>query len=56
MYFFLEKPAMAAVRTKWAASKIYDHLARSGQRDLSDIPAKTINRQHHLDRPRADHL
>jgi peptidoglycan/LPS O-acetylase OafA/YrhL len=56
MYFFLEKPAIAAVRTKWAASKVYDHLARSGQRDLSAISAQTINRQHHLDRPRADHL
>ena len=26
MYFLLEKPAMAAVKTKWAASKVYDHL------------------------------
>ena len=56
MYFFLEKPAMAAVRTKWAASTVNVHLTRSRQRDLSAIPPKTIKRQHHLDQPRADHI
>jgi peptidoglycan/LPS O-acetylase OafA/YrhL len=39
-YGHFEKPAMATVRTKWAASKVYDHLTRSRQRDLSAIPAK----------------
>jgi peptidoglycan/LPS O-acetylase OafA/YrhL len=40
MYFFLEKPAMATVRTKWVASKLHDHLTRSRQQDLSAIPAR----------------
>ena len=40
MYFFLEKPAMAAVRTRWGASRVYEHLTRSHRRLLSAIPAK----------------
>jgi peptidoglycan/LPS O-acetylase OafA/YrhL len=40
MYFFLEKPAMSAVRTKWTACRLHDHLSGSHQHDLSTIPAQ----------------